>query len=142
MPLKGLSLLNGKASRRYSEELIQTLGIRCTGPNQPVRQLSGGNQQKVCIARALVLKPDLLFVGEPTRGMDIRAKEVILKQLLTMNREQGTAIVIASGELDELRRVCDRIVVFHEGEIAGVFPADAPRAEMLQAIAGVKGGRI
>lgn len=140
-PIKGLSLLNRKTARNHSEELIRTLGIRCTDPEQPVRQLSGGNQQKVCIARALMLKPALLFVGEPTRGMDIHAKEVILKQLLAMNQDQGTAIVIASGELDELRRVCDRIVVFYEGEISGIFPANMDRSQLLQAIAGERKAR-
>ncbi len=134
--VNGLSVLNRKASRRDTEALIHGLGIRCTGPDQPVGQLSGGNQQKVCIARALMLKPDLLFVGEPTRGMDIYAKEVILEQLLMMNREYGTAIVIASGELDELRRVCDRIVVFYAGEVAGIFPSDTDRIELLRAMAG------
>lgn len=138
-PIRGLSLLNKKLSRTRTEEMIRTLKIRCTGPGQTVKQLSGGNQQKVCIARALLLKSDLLFVGEPTRGMDIHAKEVILDQLLQMNRAHGTAIVIASGEMDELRRVCDRVVVFYDGKIAGIFQAGTPREELLLALAGEKG---
>lgn len=136
LPFRGLSLMKGRESRTQVEAFIDLLGIRCRGPEQPVRQLSGGNQQKVCIARALMMELELLFVGEPTRGMDIHAKEVILEQLLAMNQEQGTAIVIASGELDELRRVCDRIAVFYEGKIVGVFPAGTPRGTLLRAMAG------
>lgn len=138
-PLRELALIDGRAARKLAEQLINDLEIRCSGPDQPVWQLSGGNQQKVCIARALLLKPELLFVGEPTRGMDIHAKELILDQLTALHRTHGTTLVIASGELDELCRVCDRIAVFHEGKMNGLFAPDVPRQQLVRALAGERG---
>ncbi|MFQ9703858.1 MAG: hypothetical protein ACLR0U_20435 [Enterocloster clostridioformis] len=62
--------------------MIEKLNIVCRGPDQKVRELSGGNQQKVCVGRALTFRPDLLYIGEPTRGIDIYSKELILKWIL------------------------------------------------------------
>ncbi len=122
--LNGLSFLNHKAIRRYINTVIQDLNIKVRDLNQPVRELSGGNQQKVCIARALTVEPKVLFIGEPTRGIDIYSKEIILDFILKMNREKNMTIVISSGEIGELKRVCDRIVVMYEGSIFGIFDPD------------------
>ena len=73
-----VSILNSREMTGYAREMIEKLDIRCTGPRQLARRLSGGNQQKVCIARAITLEPSLLFVSEPTRGIDIGAKRLIL----------------------------------------------------------------
>lgn len=140
LPLKWLNFPNHKAIKKYAESSVEALAIRCRDVGQPVRELSGGNQQKVCIARAIALLPSLLFVGEPTRGMDIKAKEIILDQLLNLNRCQGTTLVVASGELDELQRICDRIVVFHEGHVYGIYGSDATAHTLLQAMIGKPGG--
>lgn len=86
----------------------------------------GGNQQKVCIAKAVVFEPDMLFVSEPTRGIDIGAKKVILDYLLTLNRDKGITIVITSSELVELRSLCDRIAVVYDGRVKSVLkPTDS-----------------
>lgn len=110
-----------KAAKAYTDEMIRKLDIRCTGSNQFAGRLSGGNQQKVCIARAMSMRPDILFVSEPTRGIDIGAKKRILDALVQMNEETGMTIVITSSELAELRSVCDRIAIVTEGRIAGVL---------------------
>lgn len=81
--------------------------------------LSGGNQQKVCIARALVMGPRFLFVSEPTRGIDIGAKKLVLETLVRLNREQGMTIVIVSSELQELKSISDRIAIISEGQAGG-----------------------
>ena len=78
------------------EEMIGELDIRCTGSKQLVGRLSGGNQQKVCMARALITRPDLLFVSEPTRGIDIGAKQILLNYLVKINKELGITIVMTS----------------------------------------------
>jgi simple sugar transport system ATP-binding protein len=122
-------LRNEKAMRELAQEYIKKLDIKCTGTRQAARELSGGNQQKLCLARAFALEPRLLFVSEPTRGIDIGAKKLVLDTLLSYNSEKGTTIVMISSELEELRSVCDRIAIVNEGRIAGILPADSPTAE-------------
>ena len=106
--------------------MIERLSIRCVGPAQIVRRLSGGNQQKICLARALGLDPQILLVSEPTRGIDVGAKELVLDWLARMNREQGMAILMTSSELGDLRSLCHRIAIVSEGKVAGILPPDAP----------------
>jgi simple sugar transport system ATP-binding protein len=131
-----LALYNQRKARRHAEALIQDFDIRCRGPRDLVRRLSGGNQQKVCLARAVTLEPSLLFVSEPTRGVDVGAKERMLNLLASMNREGGTTIVVTSSELNELRRLCDRIAVVDGGRIAGTLPPDAPDVEFVRLFGG------
>ncbi|MBR4458406.1 MAG: sugar ABC transporter ATP-binding protein [Clostridia bacterium] len=115
--------------RRYAQEMIRELDIRCTSPAQPVGTLSGGNQQKVCVARALALNPRFLFIAEPTRGIDIGAKQLVLETLVRLNREQGMTIVMVSSELQELRSICDRIAIVAEGKVADILsPEDSDTA--------------
>jgi len=111
--------------RRHALDKIRDLDIRCTGPTQLTRRLSGGNQQKVCIARALALDPKILFVSEPTRGIDVGAKKIVLETLVRLNRELGMTIVMTSSELAELRSVCSRIAIICHGRVEGVLPPDA-----------------
>ena len=100
--------------------------------------LSGGNQQKVCIARALALKPRFLFVSEPTRGIDIGAKQLVLETLVRLNREQGLTIVMVSSELQEMRSICDRIAIVAEGKIVDILDVDASDTAFGLAMSGVK----
>ena len=101
--------------------MIKELDIRCTGPQQPAGRLSGGNQQKVCVARALAMNPKLLVVAEPTRGIDIGAKKLVLELLAKLNREQGMTVIVISSELNELRSISDRIAIITEGQVAGIL---------------------
>jgi len=121
--------------------MIEQLDIRCTGPEQFAGRLSGGNQQKVCLARAITMNPKLLVVSEPTRGIDIGAKKLVLELLAKMNREQGMTIIMVSSELNELRSLCDRIAIVSDGKIAGIFSPEDSDAEYGMAMSGVtKGG--
>lgn len=124
--LKGLlKQKDGRGIRKHAEEMIKELDIRCTSPTQPVGTLSGGNQQKVCVARALTMNPKFLFVSEPTRGIDIGAKQLVLETLVKLNREQNMTIVMVSSELQELRSICDRIAIVAEGKVVDILTADA-----------------
>ena len=127
--------------KRHAKIMIEKLDIRCTGSTQHTRQLSGGNQQKVCIARALTLKPKILFVSEPTRGIDIGAKKLVLDLLIALKKE-GMTIIITSSELGELRSVCDRIAIVTEGKVAGIVSPEASDAAFGLLMSGidVKGG--
>lgn len=120
---------DSKKIRSHAKQMIGDLDIRCTSPLQKAGRLSGGNQQKVCVARALTLNPKLLLVSEPTRGIDIGAKKLVLDLLKKLNEEYGMTIVMTSSELAELRSICDRIVIICEGKVEGVLPPDAPDAE-------------
>ncbi len=133
-----LSQKDTRAIRKYAEDMIKELDIRCTSPAQPVGTLSGGNQQKVCVARALALKPKFLFVSEPTRGIDIGAKQLVLETLVRLNREQKMTIVMVSSELQELRSICDRIAIVAEGKVVDILKVDASDTAFGLAMSGVK----
>ena len=135
-PVEALRLLDGRAVKRHAQSMIQALDIRCTGPRQHVRRLSGGNQQKVCLARAMTLEPDTLLVSEPTRGIDVGAKERVLDILRGLNRDQGMTLLVTSSELAELRAICDRIAIVYRGRIVAVLPSDGSDAQFGLAMAG------
>ena len=112
-----------KAISEVTDKYIEELMIKCTGSQQKARELSGGNQQKICLAKAFALEPKFLFVSEPTRGIDVGAKSLVLEALKKFNRESGVTVVMISSELEELRQVCDRIAIVSGGRIAGILPA-------------------
>lgn len=118
--------------------MIKDLDIRCFSATQHAGTLSGGNQQKVCIARALALGPKFLFVSEPTRGIDIGAKKLVLETLVRLNREQGMTIVMVSSELQELRSICDRIAIVSEGKLVDTLVPDTSDADFGLAMSGIK----
>ncbi len=135
--MKGPLKDSGKI-RRYAQDMIKELDIRCTSAAQPVGTLSGGNQQKVCVARALALNPKFLFIAEPTRGIDIGAKQLVLETLVRLNREQGMTIVMVSSELQELRSICDRIAIVAEGKVADILPPEASDTAFGLAMSGYR----
>ncbi len=113
------------AMRALTEGYIDILNVKCTSPKQKAMELSGGNQQKICLAKAFAVQPDLMFVSEPTRGIDIGAKRLVLDALHKYNRELGMTIVMVSSELEELRAICDRIAIVDEGRVTGILPPTA-----------------
>ncbi|OQA14984.1 MAG: Ribose import ATP-binding protein RbsA [Firmicutes bacterium ADurb.Bin356] len=118
--------------------MIKELDIRCTSSEQRVGSLSGGNQQKVCLARALTQEPKLLLVSEPTRGIDVGAKRLVLDHMKKLNEEQGITIVMTSSELAELRSICDRIAIICDGKVEGILPPDASDADFGLMMSGSK----
>ena len=130
-------LLSNRRMRKHAREMIKLLDIRCRGPHQLVGTLSGGNQQKVCLASALTLQPRILVVSEPTRGIDIGAKELILNYLTKLREEDGVTVIMVSSELGELRSICDRIAIVSDGKIVDILPPDAPDADFGLAMSGV-----
>jgi len=112
-----------------TENYIKALEIRCTGPKQRAIELSGGNQQKVCLAKAFAVAPEILFVSEPTRGIDVGAKKLVLDTLRRVNEKTGATIIMTSSELEELRSICDRIAIINEGRVSGILPAKSPAEE-------------
>ncbi|MBF4691952.1 sugar ABC transporter ATP-binding protein [Fusibacter sp. Q10-2] len=131
-----ISIRDDKAMKAVAEKYIHELEIKCTSEKQLSRNLSGGNQQKVCLAKAFAMNPSLLLVSEPTRGIDVGAKKLVLDALRKDNEENGTTIIIISSELEELRSVCDRIAIVCEGQIYGVLPPEAEVADYGMLMAG------
>ncbi|MCC8245620.1 sugar ABC transporter ATP-binding protein [Saccharothrix luteola] len=118
--------LAGGAGRRRSDlgELLKSVAVVGRGEHQEVRYLSGGNQQKVVLAKWLAVGPRVLLVDEPTRGIDVGAKQAVHRLLRDLARN-GVAILMISSELPELIGMSDRVLVVHEGAIAGELPAGA-----------------
>lgn len=100
--------------------------------------MSGGNQQKVALARAILMDPDVLFINEPTRGIDIKSKDNILKLLADLNKRAGTTIILASGDIEEMKKICDRICVFYEGELVDVLKHDADAEQFARAFSKMR----
>lgn len=128
--------LERKAIRRYAEGLIMEYQIKAS-PDDRMRTLSGGNLQKVVLARVLAQKPRVLVVAQPTRGLDVAATEYIRNKLLEQ-RAEGAAILLISEDLDEIMQVSDRIAVIYEGQImAERAAAGATPEELGLLMAGV-----
>lgn len=120
----GAGQLDDEAMRKTARDFIKSLGIRTPSERQEVRLLSGGNQQKVVIAKWLLRNCDILIFDEPTRGIDIGAKSEIYKLLADLAAE-GKAIIVISSELPEILRVSHRIAVMCEGRLTGTLPGGA-----------------
>ncbi|MGW7413593.1 sugar ABC transporter ATP-binding protein [Streptomyces sp. NPDC054863] len=124
--------------RKVGEELIQRLDIHAEGPHQPVSDLSGGNAQKVVMARALASDPRLLVLINPTAGVDVKSKESLLARMDSA-REDGTAVLVVSDEIDDLRR-CDRVLVLFHGRVVADHAAGWNDHELIASIEGVDRG--
>ena len=118
-----------------AREFVALLGIKVADIETPVWMLSGGNQQKVVLARWLATAPRLLMLDEPTRGIDIAARQDIMAEILRLARE-GMAVLFISAELEELTRLCDRIAVLRDRCKVGELPAGSQGRQVLELIAG------
>lgn len=133
-----LKIRDEKQMKSLAQKYIDMLEIKCTGTKQAAKELSGGNQQKICLAKAFCLEPDLLFVSEPTRGIDIGAKEIVLDVLRKYNKELGITIIMVSSELEELRFACDRVAIVSQGHIADILDPQASQTDFALSMAGLK----
>ncbi|WP_269585084.1 ATP-binding cassette domain-containing protein [Roseibium sp. Sym1] len=115
-----------------TQHWIETLGVRTTGPEQEIRLLSGGNQQKVCLARWLEGSPDFLILEEPTRGVDLGARREIYDEIRTL-AEQGLGILLVSSDAEEIAGLADRTMVMADGRKLGDFGPEADAADLLRA---------
>jgi inositol transport system ATP-binding protein len=121
------------AERTMVEEYRKKLNIRMASPEQLIASLSGGNQQKVTLARWLALRPKVLIVDEPTRGIDIVAKVEVHNLLFEMARS-GIAVVAISSELPEVLAISDRIITMREGRVTGEINGEDANEEILMSM--------
>ncbi len=130
--------LDNRRLREHAETLIERFTIKAR-PDDPIGTLSGGNLQKVILARVLSREPKLLVVSQPTRGLDVAATEYVRQQLLEQ-RERGAAVLLVSEDLDELLTLADRLIVLYEGRIVGeVAAGEAEPAQLGLLMAGLSG---
>jgi simple sugar transport system ATP-binding protein len=117
------------AIKQWARRLVKEFDIRTPSIETAARNLSGGNQQKIIVAREMASRPRVLLAAQPTRGVDIGAIEFIHRRLVA-ERDEGTAVLLVSAELDEIRSLSDRIAVIYEGQIVSIEPADAPEERL------------
>ena len=127
-------LYNKRKARRASEEYIEKLNIKTPSADQIVGNLSGGNQQKIVIAKWLLNDPDIIILDEPTRGIDVGAKRDIYLLLGNLVR-QGKAVIMISSEIPELMGICDRIMVMCEGNYSGEVSREEFSQERIMTLA-------
>lgn len=136
----GRLLMNNAAIKADCADKMARYDVRPPNPRLPARNFSGGNQQKIVVAREMDRVPDLLLIGQPTRGVDIGAIEFIHKQIVAL-RDRGKAVLLVSVELDEILGLSDRIMVMFDGQIMGERPADQTNeAELGLMMAGMTKG--
>ncbi|MBC7915504.1 MAG: sugar ABC transporter ATP-binding protein [Pyrinomonadaceae bacterium] len=121
--LERSGMLSSAKEMQLADSYIQSLKIKTSSPNQHVQNLSGGNQQKVVLAKCLATKPRILMLDEPTRGIDVNAKNEIYKLIAELSA-QGLGIIVVSSELPEILAISDRILVMTEGKLAAEFTAE------------------
>ena len=108
--------------RRLARSIIERLDVRCASPSQPILALSGGNQQKVVVAREFGRSLSALVLDQPTRGLDVGSVEFIHRQVIR-RRDSGAAVLLVSAELDEVMELSDRIAVMYRGEVVALLDA-------------------
>ena len=128
------NIVDEKAVKENAQEYVKKLEIRCTSEKQRAQELSGGNQQKVVLAKWIGIAPKVLILDEPTRGVDVGAKREIY-QLMNELAERGVPIIMISSDLPEILGVADRIAVMHEGEIAGILAKNEATQENVMQLA-------
>jgi general nucleoside transport system ATP-binding protein len=114
----------------HAQDLVDQFAVKTPGLDTPIKNLSGGNIQKLIMARELSRHPRILIAAQPTRGVDIGATEYIHKRLLEQ-REMGIAILLISEDLDEIRTLSDRIAVIYEGRIIGIVERGQATVEQI-----------
>lgn len=137
-PVDQYGILSYKQINARGQELVDIFDVRCQSPKESVGSLSGGNQQKVIVAREIASDPEVLIAANPTRGVDVGAIEYIHEKI-NDQRNQGKAILLVSFELDEILKLSDRVLVMHAGEIVGqIDPKHTSPEELGLLMAGKK----
>jgi ABC-type sugar transport system ATPase subunit len=134
-----LGMIDGRQEKSLVDRFIHSLGIKTPSPATHVENLSGGNQQKVVVAKLAATEPKVLLLDEPTQGVDVQAKVEILR-IVDQLTESGVAVAIVSDELSELIDTCDRIVVFYRGRIAREFIKGTDEMTPATILAAIEGG--
>ena len=138
-PLFGL--INSAKEKKLVQDYIDVLGIKTPSMSTAVENLSGGNQQKVVVAKLAATEPKMLILDEPTQGVDVQAKVELLRIVDDLSK-RGVAVAVVSDELSELMDICDRIVVFYRGTIIREFRKDRDKITTAILLAAIEGETV
>ena len=138
---KGLFLATKEIDKK-TDEMIETYNVKCKSKNENVTMLSGGNIQKMIVAREFTNSPKVIIANQPTRGIDVGSAEFIRTKLIELSRKENVGVLLITADFDELLEVSDRIIVMHAGKIVKCFPVahDVDRFDMGEYMLGVKTG--
>ncbi|MFD3446575.1 sugar ABC transporter ATP-binding protein [Microbacteriaceae bacterium 4G12] len=127
-------VIQSDLEKTFSSDMIKILNVKAASSEQPVKSLSGGNQQKVVLAKWLGINPQILILDEPTRGVDVGAKKEIYS-IMNKLTEEGVAIIMVSSELPEVLGMSDRVLVIHEGKVGGILERSEATQESIMSLA-------
>jgi ABC-type sugar transport system ATPase subunit len=130
--MQRFGFIDKKREEREVNAIHTRLALKFTSPTDPVSSLSGGNQQKTLLARWLMLNPDVLFLDDPARGIDVAAKQDIYLMVDEL-AARGKGVLLVSSELPELLRCCDRILVLNNGKLTATLPGDTTQERIMTA---------
>lgn len=129
--------ISKKKEEELAQNVIDTYDVKTPGSDKEIQFLSGGNQQKVIIGRAMACKPKLLVFDEPTKGIDVGTKTEIYRLMKKLAEEEGIGIIMISSEMEEVKKCSNRVIAMYEGRLAGEFDTQTDQQEILGAIIGV-----
>lgn len=129
--------ISSKKEEELAQNVIETYDVKTPGSDKEIQFLSGGNQQKVIIGRAMACKPKLLVFDEPTKGIDVGTKTEIYRLMKKLAEEEGIGIIMISSEMEEVKKCSNRVIAMYEGRLAGEFDTQTDQQEILGAIIGV-----
>lgn len=129
--------ISSKKEEELAQNVIETYDVKTPGSDKEIQFLSGGNQQKVIIGRAMACKPKLLVFDEPTKGIDVGTKTEIYRLMKKLAEEEGIGIIMISSEMEEVKKCSNRVIAMYEGRLAGEFDKQTDQQEILGAIIGV-----
>lgn len=135
--LKSGISISRKKENELAKSVIETYDVKTPGSDKEIQFLSGGNQQKVIIGRAMACKPKLLVFDEPTKGIDVGTKTEIYRLMKKLAEEEGIGIIMISSEMEEIKKCSNRVIAMYEGKIAGEFDEYTEQQSILGAIIGV-----
>ena len=123
-------MMNNSGQDTYAKEMVEQFDIRPADYNLPTSSLSGGNAQKLILARETASKPDVILASYPVRGLDIKATESIHK-ILVNEKNRGAGVLLVSEDFDEIFQLCDRVAVMYEGKFMGIVPISRVNLETI-----------
>ena len=135
--MKGPFGISGRKEEELAQKVIETYDVKTPDADKEIQFLSGGNQQKVIIGRAMCCNPKVMVFDEPTKGIDVGTKAEIYRLMKELAEEKGIGIILISSEMDEVRKCSNRIIALYEGRKVGEFDSSADKQEILSAIIGV-----
>lgn len=124
--------------KQLAENIVSTYDVKTSDLNKKIKYLSGGNQQKVIIGRAMCCEPKILIFDEPTKGIDVGTKAEIYRLMKEIAEEKGVGIILISSELNEIKKCSNRIISLYNGKKVGVHEKNADEQEILSAILGLR----